>query len=169
MTHNSSQALESDSFSDKNTQGETNSVRVRPQRRATIISRWFLWSGSTGSRGSGSGRPGPGRLLGQDTASHSSPGQPLNTRGESAAARRRVLAITGTDGAHYRLLRPCEQLFTRITCALFTLGEMLRVTRTRSRQVIGCTEKTTDQSARPARNVEVTIWFKSVYKDILVG
>lgn len=94
---------------------------------------------------------------------------PLSTRGESAAARRRVLAITGTDGAHYRLLRPCEQLFTRITCPLFTLGEMLRVTRTRSRQVIGCTEKTTDQSALPARNVKVTIWFKSVYKDILVG
>lgn len=56
--------LESDSFSDKNTQGETNNVSVKPQWRATIISRLFLWSGSTGSWGSGSGSPGPGRLLG---------------------------------------------------------------------------------------------------------
>lgn len=154
--------------SDKNTQRETNSVRVILQWGATIISRWFLWSGSTGSWGSGSGRRGPGRLLGHYGIELLT--GLLGTHGESPVAQ---LPRANLHWNRWRSLpalqRPCEQLFTRTTWALFTLGEMSRVSRPRSRQVIGCAERTTVQSARPTTSVKVTIWFKSVYKDILVG
>lgn len=154
--------------SDKNTQGETNSVRVKSQWGATIIFRWFLWSGSTGSWGSGSGRRGPGRLLGHYGIELLT--GPLGTHGESPVAQ---LPRAHLHWNRWRSLpalqRPCEQLFTRTTWVLFTLGEMSRVFRPRSRQVIGCAERTTDQSAPPTTSVKVTIWFKSVYKDILVG